>query len=75
MKLNPGDIIIDKNFNRVLTVLDVKRMTYINYGNCHMEYDMIHYMDSSQPQGIVQKVFEYELDSWVNVELLRANKK
>lgn len=74
MKVEPGDLILDKNMNRTLTVLDVKKMTYIKYGNHDVEYDMIHYMDSKEPQGTIQKVFEYELDSWVGIQLIKANK-
>lgn len=73
MKVKPGDVIFDKNLNRTLTVLNVTKTLYASYGNYKMEYDMIEYMDSSQSQGTINSVLEYELDSWVGLQLLRVN--
>jgi hypothetical protein len=74
MKVNPGDIIIDKKLNRTLTVLDVEKTSYASIGNYNVEYDLVCFMDSSQSQSIVNKVYEYELDVWDEIELIRVSK-
>lgn len=73
MKVNPGDIIIDKKLNRTLTVLSVEKTTFASLGNYDMVYDLIQYMDSSKEQGEVNKLYEYELDVWDGIELIKAN--
>jgi hypothetical protein len=72
MKLNPGDIIIDKNFKRTLTVLEVEEVVGISLGLTEIKYDHVTYMSSDQPQGHVLKSYDYEFDAWVGIELLKA---
>jgi hypothetical protein len=74
MKVEPGDLIIDKNMNRTLTILSVEKIPYIGYANTNFYYDEIQYMDSKEEQGKINKVYEYELDSWNGIELIKANK-
>jgi hypothetical protein len=74
MKLQPGDLIIDKNLNRTLTILSVETKPYMSIGDYKVEYDLIRYMDSKEQQGKVKQVWQYELDVWQGLELLRANK-
>ena len=74
MKVEPGDLIIDKNMNRTLTVWSVEKVTHMGYANTKFYYDEIQYMDSKEEQGKINKVYEYELDSWNGIELIKANK-
>lgn len=74
MKVEPGDLIIDKNMNRTLTILSVEKVPHIGYANTNFYYDEIQYMDSKEEQGKINKVYEYELDSWNGIELIKANK-
>ena len=73
MKVKPGDLIIDKNLNRTLTVLSVNKTVYASYGSYKMEYDMIQYMDSTQSQGTINTILDYELDAWRGIQLIPAN--
>jgi hypothetical protein len=74
MKVEPGDLIIDKKLNRTLTVLAVEKATFASISNYNVEYNLVSFMDSSQSQSTVNKVYEYELDAWVGIELIRASK-
>ena len=74
MKVNPGDLIIDKKLNRTLTVLGVEKASFASIGNYNVEYNLVSFMDSSQSQSIVNKVMEYELDVWDGIELIRVSK-
>jgi len=73
MKLNPGDIIIDKKFKRTLTILEVNKITGIAIGNTKIEYDYVSYMSSSEPQGLVLNSYDYEFDSWAGIEVIKVN--
>ena len=72
MKLKPGDLVIDKNFNRTLTILDVKQEVYMSIGEHIVKYERIHYSASDEPLGKINIAWDYELDVWTNLELLRV---
>ena len=73
MKLNPGDIIIDKAGNRTLTILNVEEMVGLSIGETKIKYDHVSYMSSDQPQGHVLYSFAYEFDNWAGIEVIKVN--
>jgi hypothetical protein len=73
MKLNPGDIILDKAAQRTLTVLKVEEMVAISIGETNVKYDYVSYMSSDQPQGHISYSYSYEFDAWKGIEVLKVN--
>jgi hypothetical protein len=73
MKLNPGDIIIDKAAKRTLTVLKVEEMVAMSIGETNVKYDYVSYMSSDEPQGAVLHSYSYEFDAWRGIEVLTVN--
>ena len=73
MKLNPGDLIIDKNFNRTLTVIDVARdQVLITFGQYEQKHDLVYYKDSLCSIGEVKQNYAYEFDRWAGIEVLKV---
>lgn len=73
MKLNPGDIIIDKAGNRTLTILNVEEIVGVSIGETQVKYDYVSYMSSDKPQSHIFKSFAYEFDAWRGIEVIKAN--
>ena len=73
MKLNPGDIILDKAGKRTLTVLKVEELIGIAIGQTEVKYDYVSYMSSDQPQGQVLHSYAYEFDAWRGIEVIKVN--
>lgn len=74
MKVEPGDLLIDKGFNRILTIIDVKSEIAFSIGEYKNIYDKIYYLSSDLPSGMIESAWDYELDAWSNIELVRVSK-
>jgi len=72
MKLEPGDIIIDKAAKRTLTILNVEEMVGLSIGETKVKYDHVSYMSSDQPQGNVLYSFAHEFDNWRGIEIIKV---